>query len=232
GYAPMRHEETLKPFKLSVSGKSRILDARVLDQTRQLCGISVASDPAASGSALIQLTILEHGDGAKMQFIYAGDPKDIIRIDGATIGAANPSEERVHGIPVPLAVAAIAILGLTWRQRVGALLKQREYLIRAVKLRTIELEKEKWALFRQLRAARGLPELPDASPLPQLLRSAEELSQTDRLNEMPSYFSAFSAAAWLLLAGSLVWGAWGISDQMMPSREFPLREIPVQLFNQ
>ena len=64
-----------------------------------------------------------------------------------------------------LALMALAILILTWRKRVGALVEQKKHLETAVKLRTSDLEKEKGELMRTREQMRHYAEHDDLTGL-------------------------------------------------------------------
>jgi diguanylate cyclase (GGDEF)-like protein len=63
------------------------------------------------------------------------------------------------------ALLALAILIITWRQRMGALLQQKKHLEAAVKLRTSDLEKEKGELMRTREQMRHYAEHDDLTGL-------------------------------------------------------------------
>jgi hypothetical protein len=93
GNAPMREGDVLTPFVLGLPVGTKVLDARVLAQTRSVCGVRAENLQNESGAVLVGFRILEHGDGAKIQIIYAGDPLAQVRLNGAIIGAASPTEK-------------------------------------------------------------------------------------------------------------------------------------------
>jgi diguanylate cyclase (GGDEF)-like protein len=68
-------------------------------------------------------------------------------------------------LQIGLALFALAVLVATWRQRVGALVKQKRHLEAAVKLRTIDLEKEKGELMRTREQMRHYAEHDDLTGL-------------------------------------------------------------------
>ena len=68
-------------------------------------------------------------------------------------------------LQVGLALFALVVLVMTWRQRVGALVKQKRHLEAAVKLRTIDLEKEKGELMRTREQMRHYAEHDDLTGL-------------------------------------------------------------------
>ena len=91
GPAPMKKEDILVPFKLVLPGNANILDIRVLGQSRPLCAVGVSGPEDERNTAILGFKILEKGDGAKIQLIYAGDPLAEIRLEGSMIGAAGPT---------------------------------------------------------------------------------------------------------------------------------------------
>ena len=68
-------------------------------------------------------------------------------------------------LQIGLGLIALAILIATWRHRVGALVKQKKHLEAAVKLRTIDLEKEKGELMRTKEQMRHYAEHDDLTGL-------------------------------------------------------------------
>jgi len=68
-------------------------------------------------------------------------------------------------LQMTLALMALAILILTWRKRVGALVEQKKHLETAVKLRTSDLEKEKGELMRTREQMRHYAEHDDLTGL-------------------------------------------------------------------
>lgn len=68
-------------------------------------------------------------------------------------------------LQIALALMALAILILTWRKRVGALVEQKKHLETAVKLRTSDLEKEKGELMRTREQMRHYAEHDDLTGL-------------------------------------------------------------------
>ena len=68
-------------------------------------------------------------------------------------------------LQITLALMALAILILTWRKRVGALVEQKKHLETAVKLRTSDLEKEKGELMRTREQMRHYAEHDDLTGL-------------------------------------------------------------------
>lgn len=68
-------------------------------------------------------------------------------------------------LQIGLALMALAVLIVTWRQRMGALLQQKKHLEAAVKLRTIDLEKEKGELMRTREQMRHYAEHDDLTGL-------------------------------------------------------------------
>lgn len=106
---------------------SRILEARVVSQSRRLIGFTLAERDAAHGKVKVSFAILEKGDGANVQIIYTGESADI-RLTGAFKGQKAPipytRSQRWMNLPVlsTLVVIAIFISGVllsvrAWRRR-------------------------------------------------------------------------------------------------------------------
>jgi diguanylate cyclase (GGDEF)-like protein len=68
-------------------------------------------------------------------------------------------------LQISLALIALAVLIMTWRRRMGALMKQKKHLEAAVKLRTSDLEKEKGELMRTREQMRHYAEHDDLTGL-------------------------------------------------------------------
>jgi diguanylate cyclase (GGDEF)-like protein len=76
-----------------------------------------------------------------------------------------PRRWQRRDLQIGLGLIALAILIATWRHRVGALVKQKKHLEAAVKLRTIDLEKEKGELMRTKEQMRHYAEHDDLTGL-------------------------------------------------------------------
>jgi diguanylate cyclase (GGDEF)-like protein len=72
---------------------------------------------------------------------------------------------QAHDLQFTLALMASVVLIATWRRRVGALVRQKRHLEAAVKLRTVDLEKEKGELMRTREQMRHFAEHDDLTGL-------------------------------------------------------------------
>jgi hypothetical protein len=70
------------------------LDSRPLAISRDITGITIAPTPnGAPNRIAIGFNILEKGDGAAIQIIYAGPPNAPVDFEGIIVGAPKPSIE-------------------------------------------------------------------------------------------------------------------------------------------
>jgi hypothetical protein len=87
GPAPMRAADVLSPFKIVLPPESKILDIRVLGETRPVCGVRGDRIEAEPNKAALGFNILENGDGARIQVIYSGRHDAAIGVEGQVVGA-------------------------------------------------------------------------------------------------------------------------------------------------
>jgi hypothetical protein len=73
-----------------------ILDERVLQVSRAETGFKIAVDQTDKNILDIEFSILESGDGAAIQIIYAGSPSTTFAMDGSIVGQPNPHEEPLY----------------------------------------------------------------------------------------------------------------------------------------
>jgi hypothetical protein len=84
GKEPIRAEHVLSEILIRVG--SPILEASVKKPTRALTGISLTDSRMQSGIVGLKWRILEEGDGAIIQLIYAGSPDCKIDVEGVVEG--------------------------------------------------------------------------------------------------------------------------------------------------
>jgi hypothetical protein len=92
GRKPIRSDAILAPFWLTLAKNSPILEARLKKKSRALTGIQLDTRQAAEGRLGITWTILEQGDGAVIDVIYAGAPNVDFRVTGTVVGQRAPRE--------------------------------------------------------------------------------------------------------------------------------------------
>jgi hypothetical protein len=89
GREPMRESDVLKPFQIVLAGGSEILDYRMLKESREITGLALSADDIRTIRCTYK--ILEQGDGAAVQIIFAGPQDAAIHFDGVAVGAPKPS---------------------------------------------------------------------------------------------------------------------------------------------
>jgi hypothetical protein len=89
GKEPIRPEHFLTPIMIETSPKAPILEARIQRLTRPETQFTVKADQAAEGKVEISWRILEHNDGALLQFIVAGGTATVVVPRGTIEGQRN-----------------------------------------------------------------------------------------------------------------------------------------------
>jgi hypothetical protein len=84
-------KDILKPFTITISGDSEILDAVVLKVSRDITFITLDAQEDKRNKAIVNFDILESNDGAALQIAYAGPNDAKLEFDGVTIGAPSPT---------------------------------------------------------------------------------------------------------------------------------------------
>lgn len=90
GKSSIRSEHILQPFKLVTSPEARIIEASVRKKSREPVSINLDTNRIDQGELGISWNILEQGDGAILQIIYAGPPSTPISINGVIEGQRHP----------------------------------------------------------------------------------------------------------------------------------------------
>ena len=90
GKASIRSEHILQPFKLVTSHQVRIIEASVRKKSREPVLINLDTNRIDQGELGISWNILEKGDGAILQIIFAGPPTTPISIKGVVEGQSHP----------------------------------------------------------------------------------------------------------------------------------------------
>jgi hypothetical protein len=88
GTRSIRDSDVLDPFRLAMPDGSAILSARVKKTSRAICGFELLDnqDDYKSGTCRLKWRILEPGDGAILQIIYAGSSRHDPTLEGAVEG--------------------------------------------------------------------------------------------------------------------------------------------------
>jgi hypothetical protein len=91
GKLPIKAEDVLEPLKLELDPACQILDARLLKVSRSVTKFAKGEVSQTTPNSLpISFGILEYGDGAAIQIIYAGNPDAEAKMLGVVIGASQP----------------------------------------------------------------------------------------------------------------------------------------------
>jgi hypothetical protein len=103
GKLAIKGEDVLEPLSIQLLPGAEILDTRVLRVSRAVTKFAKGEvSDAAKNSLPISFNILERGDGAALQVIYAGNPDAAVSLQGTILGVAelhNLSPTRIHANP-------------------------------------------------------------------------------------------------------------------------------------
>ncbi len=113
GNQPIRAQDILSPlqFELEKHGGAapRILEATIRKRSRDVTGIVLDESKMEAGIVGVSWNVLETGDGAAIQVVYAGDTNQPLTAKGTIIGQRSLEEVKIQA-PVtrldPLAAAA------------------------------------------------------------------------------------------------------------------------------
>jgi hypothetical protein len=88
GTRSIRDSDILDPFRLVMPDGSAILSVRTKKTSRPICGFESLGNPEdyKSGTCALKWRILEPGDGAVLQIIYAGSARRDPKLEGAVEG--------------------------------------------------------------------------------------------------------------------------------------------------
>lgn len=86
GNAAIRNEHVLQTFRLVTSPQARIIEATVRKKSRELVRIDLDTNQIDQGELGVSWNILEQGDGAILQIIFAGPPNTPISINAVIEG--------------------------------------------------------------------------------------------------------------------------------------------------
>jgi hypothetical protein len=91
GRLPIRRADVLEPVAVQIAAGAEILEARIQKVSRPVVKFSTGEVPSDARNFLpIDFEILEKGDGAALQMIYAGTPDARIDVTGTIVGAGDP----------------------------------------------------------------------------------------------------------------------------------------------
>ena len=93
----IKGEEILSPIVISTEAGQQILEARIRKTSRPLINLTIDTARIDQGKVLVAWRILEKGDGAVIQLIYAGDQEVALRVSGSVVGQSNPIELAYSG---------------------------------------------------------------------------------------------------------------------------------------
>ena len=86
GRKPIRSDSVLKPLVISTADGSRILEARLQKVSREVAGFKMDISHLAQGKVALSWSILEEGDGAVVQIVYAAGDDVQITADAVLVG--------------------------------------------------------------------------------------------------------------------------------------------------
>jgi hypothetical protein len=89
GKRPIRQEDVLTPFVISMGEKHPILTAKVVNVTSPVLDFRVDDRLSAKGLLRLDWRVLEHSDAAQIQVIYEGDTDSAITLTGVSLGQRN-----------------------------------------------------------------------------------------------------------------------------------------------
>ena len=105
GKQPVRQADILARVRIVTAAP--VLEATVRKRSRPVVSISLDTSRAATGEVGVAWNILEHGDGAVIQIIYAGNPKVDFSVVGTIVGQ-GPVEQQRYGRESPTAAEQFA----------------------------------------------------------------------------------------------------------------------------
>jgi len=79
-------DKVLKPLVISLEDQTRILEATIRRETRDVVNLAIEDTDRAHGNVSVRWDILEKGDGGVIQLIYAGGPDTKISAAATVVG--------------------------------------------------------------------------------------------------------------------------------------------------
>ena len=99
GKESIRAADVLQPVVIEADPPVAILEATVRKQSREIICIVIDERAAAEGKLLLSWNILEGGDGAVVQLVYAGGPDVRFAAHGVIEGQRSLREVKSLGLP-------------------------------------------------------------------------------------------------------------------------------------
>lgn len=93
GSAPIRASDLLQVPTLTLQAPAKLLSAKILETTRSVNDFRLNDTRRNEGLLSFSWTILEEGDGAKIQILFAGPPEAQLRVSGAVVGQPSGLRE-------------------------------------------------------------------------------------------------------------------------------------------
>jgi len=92
GNQAIRMGAILMPIFISANDGSPLLEARIINRTREVAGMTLDTTNLDKGKVGVYWKILENGDGASIQLIYEGTSETQFKIEGVIEGQKKISE--------------------------------------------------------------------------------------------------------------------------------------------
>jgi hypothetical protein len=97
GKLAIKKQDMLKPVVLYTENNAPILEATIRKSSRDVTGLSLATEQLQQGRVGISWDILERNDGCVIQLIYAGNPDLNLSIDGVIEGQPQLEQAKFSG---------------------------------------------------------------------------------------------------------------------------------------
>lgn len=101
GKSPVRGSDILKPVQIQTGNTAQILEVTITKVSRPEIQFEVDQSHIGQGEVKLNWKILETGDGAVLQIIYAGNTKNTFSVNGTIVGQQKLSERSVENAPSP-----------------------------------------------------------------------------------------------------------------------------------
>ena len=92
GEAPVAKEDVRAPIRIRTEPTTPIIEVKVIKTSNDVVQFSLDQSQLSDGIATVSWNMLETGDGALIQVIYAGDTTVDVKLDGAMKGQREMSE--------------------------------------------------------------------------------------------------------------------------------------------
>jgi hypothetical protein len=86
GKRPIRREDVLSPYVISLQGSHPIVTAKIVGLSNPVTEFRVIETNMQSGQLAMDWRVLEHNDGAVVQVLYEGNTTVPIQLNGISIG--------------------------------------------------------------------------------------------------------------------------------------------------